>query len=242
MADERRIIRGELEDANGNVLHPNTSAGQVITADGKTIEDKLQEYDNMAGAAIPTGGTAGQLLAKQSDTDHDAAWIDPPETETAESILEKLKTVDGEGSGLDADMLGGTAASSYVKKTDIIGGSAPEVVQKAYRLQRPGGESFGTAEVMIKNDFVGSSASLSVNNADKLGNVAASNYMQKSSYVNSNETSPTVYRASNIQAGSRYIPGGRVVESLSSVNGLKISIVTSLPTTKASDTIYFVKE
>lgn len=38
----------------------------------------------------------------------------------AEEILEKLKTVDGEGSGLDADMLDGKHGSEYATKEDIV--------------------------------------------------------------------------------------------------------------------------
>ena len=38
---------------------------------------------------------------------------------SAEEILAKLKTVDGEGSGLDADMLDGKHGSEYVLKTEL---------------------------------------------------------------------------------------------------------------------------
>ena len=38
---------------------------------------------------------------------------------SAEEILDKLKTVDGEGSGLDADMLDGKHASEFVLKTEF---------------------------------------------------------------------------------------------------------------------------
>lgn len=31
-----------------------------------------------SGSGLPNGGTAGQVLAKASDADHDAEWIDPP--------------------------------------------------------------------------------------------------------------------------------------------------------------------
>lgn len=38
---------------------------------------------------------------------------------SAEEILDKLKTVDGEGSGLDADMLDGKHGSEFVLKTEL---------------------------------------------------------------------------------------------------------------------------
>lgn len=43
--------------------------------------------------------------------------------DTAQVILEKLKTVDGQGSGLDADFLDGLSAQDFWKKTDTLPGN-----------------------------------------------------------------------------------------------------------------------
>ena len=40
---------------------------------GQQLKDAL---DALAGAGVPTGGTAGQVLAKASATDFDTAWVD----------------------------------------------------------------------------------------------------------------------------------------------------------------------
>ena len=41
-----------------------------------------------SGYGIPAGGTAGQVLAKRTDADQDAHWIDPPQSGTGGGFVE----------------------------------------------------------------------------------------------------------------------------------------------------------
>ena len=41
-----------------------------------------------SGHGIPAGGTAGQVLAKKTDADQDAHWIDPPQSGTGGGFVE----------------------------------------------------------------------------------------------------------------------------------------------------------
>lgn len=41
---------------------------------------------------------------------------------SAQKLLEKIKMVDGPGSGLDADLLDGKQGNEFIQKTDILGG------------------------------------------------------------------------------------------------------------------------
>lgn len=64
---------------------------------------------------VPSGGTAGQVLA-YGGASGTAAWdtLEPADIGyTAADVLTKLKTVDGSGSGLDADLLDGNHASAF---------------------------------------------------------------------------------------------------------------------------------
>lgn len=74
-----------------------------------------------AGAGVPDGGTAGQLLGK---TETGTAWIDPPQSGGAEP---ETITWDGETSGLVSADLNGRLyykLSDYVPKIkDLIGGT-----------------------------------------------------------------------------------------------------------------------
>lgn len=40
------------------------------------------------GGVLPDGGTAGQVLAKRTDADQDAHWIDPPQSGTGGGFVE----------------------------------------------------------------------------------------------------------------------------------------------------------
>lgn len=90
------------------------TAGQILEKIDAT--DYNTQWSTPA-VALPTGGTAGQLLEKQSGVDGDADWADPV-TVTASGILSLLSTVDGTGSGLDADTLDGIEATGFLKVTD----------------------------------------------------------------------------------------------------------------------------
>lgn len=138
------------------------------TVTGVRIGDAIYEPDetgivlisNVGGSSLPAGGSSGQILAKKTDADGDAEWVDPPEgtmksvcgKEADESGNVDLDAADvgavsipneddptyGVATGINADMLGGVAASEYAKKSEIpeastglpAGGSAGQVLTK----------------------------------------------------------------------------------------------------------------
>lgn len=207
--------KGFFEDYEGNVLKVRdedalplsggTLTGPVVGADGALDTAQLRNIRFGTEALVPGQSplAPGTLyITPEGELDE----ISPQE------LLDKLKTVDGAGSGLDADMLGGTAASNYVKTTDIIGVGAPKAVR----------------------------------NSEALGGFLPSHYLTITEYggtflIDSKTPVVAAYNVSN-SSRTRIIDGGKVVESSSYSEGLKLSIVSSLPSSKASDTIYFVKE
>ena len=74
----------------------------VSTASGSVWQTGVQGDPGEAGVGVPAGGTTGQVLKKSSATDYDTEWAAESE-EAAADLLTKIKTVDGTGSGLDAD-------------------------------------------------------------------------------------------------------------------------------------------
>jgi integrin beta 8 len=48
-------------------------------ADGTNGTNGTNGTDGADGVGVPAGGTTGQVLAKNSGTDYDTEWIDPPE-------------------------------------------------------------------------------------------------------------------------------------------------------------------
>lgn len=113
------LVPKPLQDA-----HPEK---KVLRADGQwgTIE------------AVPNGGTTGQLLAKRSNTDGDAQWVDAPTDFTGATsqadgakglvpkpfISDKDKYLKGDGSwdDIEALPLGGTTGQALVKRSNTNG-------------------------------------------------------------------------------------------------------------------------
>lgn len=70
MAEEmyvsERILKGRMEDHTGRILHSETESGQVMMADGKTVEEKVAEllaalggYVSKSGSSVIRGGNLG---------------------------------------------------------------------------------------------------------------------------------------------------------------------------------------
>lgn len=73
---------------------PDIPAGMgiplVTLADGLLPEDTMDALDaryDTAGGEVPTGGTTGQVLTKDSGTDFDTSWQTPVEYVTGDGIL-----------------------------------------------------------------------------------------------------------------------------------------------------------
>ena len=58
----------------------------------KTTFDAFQ--NNIKEAVVPTGGTAGQVLAKNTNTDNDVKWVDPKKGITVIDNLTSTSTTD----------------------------------------------------------------------------------------------------------------------------------------------------
>ena len=67
---------------------------------------------------IRTGGTASQFLKADGSVDSNSYLLSS--AYTASDILTKIKTVDGSGSGLDADMLDGYQALNFLRNRDRV--------------------------------------------------------------------------------------------------------------------------
>ncbi len=59
-----------FNDAGAGTLPTNTTYWQVLANKGAT------GAQGDPGEGVPTGGTTGQILAKNSDTNYDTEWID----------------------------------------------------------------------------------------------------------------------------------------------------------------------
>lgn len=68
------ITKDSLFGING--INFNSASNQLIIY-SCTISDKIYYYTTSA-YSLPSGGTTDQILAKKSNTDGDAEWIDPP--------------------------------------------------------------------------------------------------------------------------------------------------------------------
>lgn len=89
------------------VAAPGLSAYQIAISQGfvGTEADWLESLNGdpgPPGSGLPSGGTGGQLLAKNSATDGDTEWIDPPEAITSLAALTDVDTTttpptDGQG-------------------------------------------------------------------------------------------------------------------------------------------------
>lgn len=91
----------EKEASLGAKATEATEAGSLETVQWAPI-------GNIKGQGVPTGGAAGQMLAKTSDVDYDSEWIDPP---TGSVVSVNGVTPDESGSVvLTADTVGADAA------------------------------------------------------------------------------------------------------------------------------------
>ncbi len=170
--------RGFFEDYEGNVLKVRdedalplsggTLTGPVVGADGALDTAQLRNIQFGTEALVPGQSplAPGTLyITPEGELDE----IPPQE------LLDKLKTVDGEGSGLDADTLDGRQSSDFALKTDI-----PDL-----------------SEYMKESEFVGTGATKSVNNANKLGGTVASDYV-KGTDIYGPTARNTVYKATGL--------------------------------------------
>jgi hypothetical protein len=109
----------------GNVDNTSDLNKPISTATQTVLDLKLNNttdtftgaltvtQDVIANAFVKTGGTSSQFL-KADGTIDGAAYV-PFASYTAADVLSKLLTVDGSGSGLDADLLDGVNSGSFLR-------------------------------------------------------------------------------------------------------------------------------
>ena len=101
--------KGTFQDHEGNELRPDLSAQELL--------DKIKTVDGTGSGldADLLGGKSADKYAQLGEDGKLPADSLPSDVgkDTAAEILEKLKTVDGTGSGLDADLLDGKHASEF---------------------------------------------------------------------------------------------------------------------------------
>jgi len=102
-------LDGIAASAN-NYVHPNHSGEVSSTADGATvISDNVVDEANLKVSNTPTNG---YFLSAQSGNTGGMTWAEVAQPTAAETLT-TIKTVDGTGSGLDADLLDGQHGSYY---------------------------------------------------------------------------------------------------------------------------------
>lgn len=72
---ETSIMKGALEDHLGRIIYPDTEADQVMTLDGKTVEEKLAELLSKFASYLPlAGGTISGDLQTYFGKYHVNTW------------------------------------------------------------------------------------------------------------------------------------------------------------------------
>ena len=123
----------------------NTAIQKVVGAAPEaldTLEEiatKLSDNDDAVAGIVNTLSDKANVGDSYTKTESDAKYLTtdaasdtylPKATYTASDILTKIKTVDGTGSGLDADMLDGVHGSSYLYATCHCGDKKTGVLVK----------------------------------------------------------------------------------------------------------------
>ncbi|HZY36394.1 MAG TPA: hypothetical protein VFE53_07090 [Mucilaginibacter sp.] len=74
-----RVLAVVLSGISFGTVSAITATDSILSAFGK-----LQaQINSLTGKVLPTGGTTGQVLAKNSNTSYDAGWINPPSGSSA---------------------------------------------------------------------------------------------------------------------------------------------------------------
>ena len=94
-----------------------------------------------AGAGFPAGGTQGQVLAKESNTDFDAEWIDAPQSGTDETEVREIMERDGAARFVSIDPIRDTNADNDLGFGDYTGATfgVENEVETEFLLNNAGG-------------------------------------------------------------------------------------------------------
>jgi len=109
-----RTIAGVSFDGSGNISLNNaniTNGAGYVTQNTQLSDEQVQD---IVGAML-TGNTESGITVTYQDSDGTIDFSVADQTESASAILTKIKTVDGSGSGLDADTLDGINSGSFLR-------------------------------------------------------------------------------------------------------------------------------
>ncbi|WP_257264611.1 hypothetical protein [Endozoicomonas sp. ONNA2] len=106
------LLRESLRHARHIVSDPTGDLGaqNIQAALDEIAAEKINQSQKARANGVATLDDTGKVPSAQLPADS---------VETAQSILTKLKTVDGSGSGLDADLLDGKTSTDYVLVVNI---------------------------------------------------------------------------------------------------------------------------
>ena len=106
------LLRESLRHARHIVSDPtgDLSARNIQAALDEIAAEKINQSQKAQANGVATLDDTGKIPSEQ---------LPAESLDTAQSILTKLKTVDGSGSGLDADLLDGKSSADYVLVVNI---------------------------------------------------------------------------------------------------------------------------
>ena len=118
-----RTIAGVSFDGSGDISLNNaniTNGAGYVTQNTQLSDEQVQD---IVGAML-TGNTESGITVTYQDGDGTIDFSVASQVETASEILTKIKTVDGSGSGLDADTLDGVEGSNFLRSNTADGMTA----------------------------------------------------------------------------------------------------------------------
>ena len=149
------LLRESLRHARHIVSDPtgDLSAQNIQAALDEIAAEKINQSQKAQADGVATLDASGKVPKVQLPADS---------LETAQSILTKLKTVDGSGSGLDADLLDGKSSADYVLVVNITSAtndtsttkvSAAAATKKTWDHAQAAHTLIGTKDTEYKSTF-----------------------------------------------------------------------------------------
>lgn len=137
---EYQTIQQLVEEAKKSAANSETYADQSA----QSAQD-AQEWAKKAQDAIPSGGDAGQILIKQSDTDWDMSWGDIPENLIEKGISDYMENHPIEGVAVDPSL----TQSGLAADAKVTGDALAEKAEKATTLA-----GYGITDGVSTGDFL----------------------------------------------------------------------------------------
>jgi len=151
--DPQRVTLDNFYKSIAGLTHEASPAANLSLAlynsgDGNTYRSTIQEAFSSVGA-LPTGGTAGQLLKKSSSTDFDAAW-------SSTGFVTSVNLTPGTGISVSGGPITGSGAITVtMANTAVAAGSYGSASQSpSYTVDAPG-QAYSSPNVTITPAAIG---------------------------------------------------------------------------------------